>query len=137
MKVLDMNSIHTCESLPKISSSYPEVLCENIFLKNFTKFTLFWKNSQNSQESIMWQSSFFSDTSSLLDFNCYIREYIIGVFLCICGIKKSCFEKCRKSTGKHLRCSFFLMKLQALAAGFIFHIVFYHSTSRRIVNCGG
>ena len=96
----------------KSSSSHPEVLCENIFLENFRKFTLFLKTSQNSQESIMWQKIFLSGTSNLLAYNCYIKDSVTGAFLRICE-KKRKFENYGKFTGKHLCRSFFLIMLQA------------------------
>ena len=99
--------IHNFETLcvkhcPISSSSHPEVLCENTFLENFTKFTFFWKTSQNFARKHYMAKFFLSDTSSLLAYNCYIKDSITGAFLQICEIKKSYFEKCGKFTGKHL-----------------------------------
>ena len=77
----------TLKSWLKIRSKHPEVFCENTFLKIFTKFTLFWKTSQISLESIsdeVFFEGYFEPSRLQLLYNGFYRwcfPVILWMFL--------------------------------------------------------
>ena len=91
-----------CKTLPKIEQQSSRSALRKHFSGELHKIYIFLENLTKFRKKALYGKVFLSDTSSLLAYNCYIKDSITGAFLQICEIKKSYFEKCGKFTGKHL-----------------------------------
>ena len=140
----------------KIRSKHPEVFCENTFLKTFTKFTLFWKTSQNSLESICDEVFFewnFEPSGLQLLYKGLYRWYFpenlwnfLKQLLCVArGFYMRVSKMFYKNHRKTLLSQFLFnevagLQLQAfLKTDFptnIFQNLFCQSITRRILICG-